>query len=86
MIEIIKRVEGERHKKETVRGEAVQVSYNDWGHLCVRVIQDIPTLPSVDSEGKCYEPARQADTLVVFDKATSERIIRFIKRSEFIPF
>jgi hypothetical protein len=39
MIEIIKRREGEPSQKEQVTGEMMQVSYNSWGHLVVRVIQ-----------------------------------------------
>jgi hypothetical protein len=45
MIEIIKRREGEKSVKEQISGrwgrvQGVQVSYNDWGHLVVRLIQN----------------------------------------------
>lgn len=65
MIEIIKREEGAMSEKEDIRGWNMQVSYNDWGHLVVRVI---------------HSNTPMADTLVVFDKSTSERIIEFAKR------
>ena len=87
MVEIIKRVEGERHKSETVTGAKVQVSYNDWGHLCVRVIQDMPAGAATGVEA--IEPARQADTLFVFDAPTSDRIMQFCKKihkNNGIPF
>lgn len=40
MIEIIKRKEGFKSQKEQLNGSRVQVSYNSWGHLVVRVIID----------------------------------------------
>ena len=42
---------------------AVQVAINDWGHLSIRYF-------------KRDEPNR--DVIIVFDKATTYRIIRFI--------
>lgn len=74
MIQIIKRTEGERHIKETVLGEKIQVSFNSWGHLSVRVIQQ------EDNGATGIAALRPADTLVVFDKATSAQIIQFCDR------
>lgn len=65
MIEIIKRREGFMSQKEQIAGQRVQASYNSWGHLVVRIIDEAP--------GK--------DTLVVFDAPTSAHIIGFIKRA-----
>ena len=62
MIEIIERKEGVRNQKRYISGWKVQVSYNDWGHIAVRVI---------------HNDTPMEDTLVVFDKKTSERIIHF---------
>lgn len=69
MLEIIKRREGERHEKTQVCGINVQVSFNDWGHLCVRVIQ---------AYDKCTP--LEADTLLVFDSPTSAKIVNFCER------
>jgi hypothetical protein len=59
MIEIIRRMPMQEANKEYIRGEGVQVSYNDWRHLVIRVING------------------DADTLVVFDQATTNRILEF---------
>lgn len=40
MIEIIKRNEGYKSQKEQINGVNLQISYNDWGHIAVRVIED----------------------------------------------
>lgn len=65
MIEIIERCEGEMHQKRTVYADQAQVSFNDWGHLAVRVWDST-------SLGR--------DVLVVFDQATSNRILRFARQ------
>lgn len=39
MVEIIKRHEGFKSAKEQILGIDAQISYNDWGHLTIRVIQ-----------------------------------------------
>lgn len=65
MIEIIKRRDGEPSQREKIQGRGIQVSYNDWGHLVVRVLQDL----SANDAG--------ADTLIVFAAAQSEQIIGF---------
>ena len=70
MIEIIRRREGERHQKEQITGHNVQVSFNDWGHLAVRFIQD-------ESDGF---DSLQCDTIIVFDAATTRRIINFCQK------
>ena len=38
MIEVIERCEGDMSRKKEITGQ-IQVSYNDWGHLVIRVIQ-----------------------------------------------
>ena len=68
MLEIIRRQEGQDHIKEQVQGRSVQVSYNDWGHICIRVIHT-----------ELQEGAKEADTLIVFERDTSRRIIDFCK-------
>lgn len=70
MIEIIKRREGEKSEKQQINGEKVQVSYNSWGHLVIRVIQPHPKTV-LDDGGH--------DTLIVLDKRTSLEVIRFIE-------
>jgi hypothetical protein len=37
MLEVIKRCEGKLSEKEQINGQ-VQVSYNDYGHLVIRII------------------------------------------------
>ena len=61
LIEIIERREGEKSEKQQIIGEKVQVSYNSWGHLAIRVIR----------------PCEGGDTLIVLDKETSEKVIGF---------
>ena len=36
MLEIIRRKEGELSQKQELRHDKTQVSYNDFGHLCIR--------------------------------------------------
>ena len=82
MLEIVKRAEGQRSQKESVRGSDVQVSLNDWGHLVVRVITEaqVPVHDPGDFDpSKDHYAELPGDILVVFDKETSSRIIRFIK-------
>lgn len=75
MIEIIKRREGEKSEKFQINGEKVQVSYNSWGHLVIRVIQ-----PLIEDAGPgCAINEKDNDTLVVLDKQTSEEVIKFCK-------
>lgn len=40
MIQVIKRKEGAESIKETIQGRNVQIAYNDYGHITVRVIND----------------------------------------------
>ena len=40
MLEIIKRHEGEMSQKEQITGAEVQICYNSWGHLSIRIIKD----------------------------------------------
>jgi len=68
MVEIIKRCEGQFSEKEQINGNNKQVSYNNWGHLAVRIMQPIPE----SEEG-------ERDTLIVFDSVTSKAIIEFIQ-------
>jgi hypothetical protein len=76
MIEIIKRREGEKSEKQQINGERVQVSYNSWGHLVIRVIQPVIK----DMADDIVIDFREEDTLVVLDKRTSLEVIRFIER------
>jgi hypothetical protein len=68
VIEIIKRQEGQKHEKERIgEGYRPQVSYNDSGHLVLRLIP----------QSKRGEGSPDADILIVFGGTTTERIIRF---------
>lgn len=67
MLQVIDRADGAFATKRAWRGN-VQVSYNDWGHLAIRLIRP---------DG--------SDTLAVFGRAASERIIKFIKDSVQAP-
>lgn len=52
MIEIIKRKECEKSEKQQIDGDRVQISFNSWGHLVIRVIQgnDADTLIVLDQK------------------------------------
>jgi hypothetical protein len=62
--EFIRRKEGETSQKQEIRHKNVQISINDWGHLCIREFDE----PHMNDD----------EHLIVFDKATTERIINFI--------
>ncbi len=65
MIEIIKREEGKGTRKERITGAQVQVCYNSWGHLSIRIIIDT-------------DPMK--DVLVVLDKNTSHQVMKFCRK------
>lgn len=99
--EFIRRKEGEVSQKQEIRHSNVQISINDWGHLCIREFDD-PYFEdkcqygcekcTEENEGKqvCEDvftgykckhlkPERTDDEhLIVFDRETTEKIIRFI--------
>jgi len=60
--ELIRRKEGEISKRQEIRHSNVQISINDWGHLCIRE----------------FDKPGNVEHLIVFDKATTNRIISFI--------
>jgi hypothetical protein len=66
VVEIIKRIEGKKSKKEQIKGLQSQISFNNWGHLAIRIKQ-------ANSKG-------EADTLVVFNSAVSLAIIEFCRQ------
>lgn len=97
--EIIRRKEGEISQKQEIRHKNVQISINDWGHLCIREFDEPKTSGaceigrencSKDGTKVCrdfatgyqcenYKVTRtDNEHLLVFDKATTDRIINFI--------
>jgi hypothetical protein len=97
MIEIIKRMDGYKAEKTHIEGDGpknVQVSYNDWGHLCVRIIKCFPVPIPEDKQAELFKAGMvsipeyvDGDTLIVFNKEVSNRIIRFIKNNrDMLPF
>jgi len=84
MLQVIKRTDGEKPEIETFNGSEVQVSFNDWGHLVLRIITkgwNNETHVMDDPEQGVGHTELQKmpgrDVLAVFDKQTSARIIRF---------
>ena len=82
MVEIIKRREGQVSSKEVIDGVNSQVSFNSWGHLVVRVIQNPPVPeeePSfmTDDADVSSKDSLSADTLIVFNRQVSSEIIAF---------
>jgi len=80
MIEIIKRIDGEKAEKQQIKGNNIQISLNDWGHLAVRIIQDKTVLDEENCEyGYIAQKTIPADTLVVFNREVTNRLINFCK-------
>jgi hypothetical protein len=69
--EVVKRQEMQQSQKENIRGRNVQISFNSWGHLCVRLVGT----PSLTQDPA--NPPTEAETLIVFDKCSSAEIVRF---------
>lgn len=74
MIEIIKRVEGERHQKTQLIGDDCQISYNSDGRLCVRIITNSPYY-----QGETPLDL-DMDTLIVFDRKVSRAVKEFCQQ------
>jgi len=73
MLEIIKRTEGSPSGKEQIDGSKVQIGYNSWGHISIRVVQTAECMPA---DGPY---PREKDTLIVLNAQTSRELISFIK-------
>lgn len=98
--EIIRRIEGEMSQKQEIRHSKVQISINDWGHLCIREFDEPEytydceigreNCPKegervcrdyLNDQYQCehYKITREDDEhLLVFDRETTEKIIKFI--------
>jgi hypothetical protein len=68
MIHIINRKEGEFSKNDTITSNngQVQIGYNSYGHLSIRIIHSA-------------EPMQ--DTLIVFNQGVSNEIIDFVREN-----
>lgn len=68
MIQIISRKDGKKAKKTTIGSKfnKVQISYNSWGHLTIRLLQN-------------NDP--NEDTLIVFNQRISGEIIDFSRNN-----
>ena len=68
MIQIISRKDGKKSKKTNINSaiKNIQVSYNSWGHLVVRILQN-------------ENP--NEDTLIVFNQRVSGEIIDFSRNN-----
>ncbi len=101
--ELIRRKEGEFSEKQEIRHSNVQVSINDWGHLCVREFDNnkreyfceeykqfvnYSTNPPEKLCGRQFcnccknlieKVVAGEEHLIVFDKSTTKRILRFIE-------
>jgi hypothetical protein len=66
MIQIINRKDGKKAKKTTIGSKfnKVQISYNSWGHLTIRLLQN-------------NDP--NEDTLIVFNQRVSSNVISFCR-------
>jgi hypothetical protein len=71
MIQILKREELKRTEKETVEAKNIQVCFNNYGHLSVRLIND----SKLNQMGQTVEN----DVLIVFNQYASLKIIEFIQ-------
>lgn len=91
-LEIIRRKEGEISQKQEIRHEKTQVSYNDFGHLCIREFGE-PHMQRIcvreespdECPGSCMDCNKtelqgSEEHLIVFDTKTSRQIIDFVAK------